>query len=69
MFPISYVEITEPISKESPFNQEMHKVIAVFAFKPECWEDLSIEVIIKTNQYHTDFSTIKYLNNGYPQLL
>jgi len=46
MFPISYVEITEPSTKESLFNQEPCKVIAVFEFKPECWEDLSIQVII-----------------------
>jgi len=45
MFPISYVEVTEPLPKESPINQEIRKVIAVFAFKPECWEDLSIQVI------------------------
>lgn len=45
MFPISYVEITEPLPEES--NQEIRKVIAVFTFKPECWEDLSIKVIIK----------------------
>jgi hypothetical protein len=50
MFPISYVEITESLPKESSFNEEIRKVIAVFAFKPECWEDLSIEVIIKTNE-------------------
>ncbi|XP_025420976.1 SH3 domain-containing protein 19-like [Sipha flava] len=43
MFPISYVEITESLPKESSFNEEIRKVIAVFAFKPECWEDLSIE--------------------------
>lgn len=47
MFPISYVEITEPLTKESLFSQPC-KVIAVFEFKPECWEDLSIQVIINT---------------------
>lgn len=48
MFPISYVEMTESLSKESlPTNQVIQKVIAVFAFKPECWEDLSIQVINK----------------------
>lgn len=49
MFPISYVEITSPISKESLSNQTYCKVIAVFTFRPECWEDLSIQVIIKIN--------------------
>lgn len=46
MFPISYVELTEPLPKESLNNQEPSKVIAVFEFKPECWEDLSIQVMI-----------------------
>lgn len=45
MFPVSYVEITEPLPKESLNNQEIRQVIAVFSFKPECWEDLSIQVI------------------------
>lgn len=48
MFPISYVDLTEPLPKETPCIQEKRKVIAVFAFKPECWEDLSIQVFIKT---------------------
>lgn len=43
MFPMSYVEVTEPLPEESSSNQEIRKVIAVFAFKPECWEDLSIQ--------------------------
>ncbi|KAE9526487.1 hypothetical protein AGLY_013135 [Aphis glycines] len=43
MFPVSYVEITEPLPKESLNNQEIRQVIAVFSFKPECWEDLSIQ--------------------------
>jgi len=47
MFPVSYVEITEPLPKESLNNQEIRQVIAVFSFKPECWEDLSIQVINK----------------------
>lgn len=45
MFPISYVEVIESFPKESPSNQEVRKVLAVFAFQPECWEDLSIQVI------------------------
>jgi len=49
IFPISYVEIDEPLTSEFPSNQEIRKVIAVFAFKPECWEDLSIQVIIYIN--------------------
>lgn len=53
MFPISYVEITEPLPKEC--KQEIRKVIAVFAFKPECWEDLSIQVIIKTDLSYSNF--------------
>jgi len=48
MFPMSYVELIEPLSEESSYNQEICKVIAVFAFKPECWEDLSIQVICTT---------------------
>lgn len=47
MFPISYVELRYPLSKESLSNQKLSKVIAVFAFHPECWEDLSIQVISK----------------------
>lgn len=49
MFPMSYVEINKPLSltTESPSNQKIQKVIAVFTFKPECWEDLSIQVINK----------------------
>lgn len=45
MFPISYVEVIESLPDESLANQEIRKVIAVFAFKPECWDDLSIQVI------------------------
>lgn len=45
MFPISYVELTEPLPEESPSNQGIRKVIAVFAFKPECWDDLSLQVL------------------------
>lgn len=45
MFPISYVELTEPLPEGYSFNQEIRKVIAVFEFKSECWEDLSIQVI------------------------
>lgn len=48
MFPMSYVEVTEPFTEKSSSNQEIRKVIAVFAFKPECWEDLSIQVIRTT---------------------
>lgn len=44
MFPISYVEVTDPLPKGSSFDQDIRKVIAVFSFKPECWEDLSIQV-------------------------
>lgn len=45
IFPISYVEIIEPLPEESSSNQEIRKVIAVFAFKPESWEDLCIQVM------------------------
>lgn len=45
MFPISYVEITGPLPEASSSSEEIRKVIAVFAFKPECWEDLTIQVI------------------------
>lgn len=51
MFPISYVDLTEPLLDESPSNKKMCKVIVVFSFKPECWEDLSIQVIIKATCY------------------
>lgn len=51
MFPISYVDVTDPLPDESPSNQKIHKVIVVFSFKPECWEDLSIQVIIKATIY------------------
>lgn len=46
MFPVSYVEVNKSLlPAESPSNQKIHNVIAVFTFKPECWEDLSIRVI------------------------
>lgn len=51
MFPISYVELTDPLPEISSFDQDIRKVIAVFSFKPECWEDLSIQVIIRTSLY------------------
>lgn len=49
MFPITYVEVNKQliIPAESLPNQKIHNVIAVFTFKPECWEDLYIQVINK----------------------
>lgn len=58
MFPVSYVEVTEPLPEESLPNKEICKVIAVFAFKPECWDDLSINVISRTAIYTKIFVTI-----------
>lgn len=58
MFPLNYVEVTEPLPEESLPNQEIRKVIAVFAFKPECWEDLSINVISRTTYLYQDFIII-----------
>lgn len=62
MFPISYVEITEPLPEES--NQEIRKVIAVFTFKPECWEDLSIQVIIKYTSFYMHCVIIQIIQEG-----
>ncbi|VVC45682.1 SH3 domain [Cinara cedri] len=42
MFPISYVEVTNPLPEELQLDY-ICKVICVFPFKPECWEDLSIQ--------------------------
>ncbi|XP_050532388.1 SH3 domain-containing protein 19-like [Daktulosphaira vitifoliae] len=43
MFPINYVIVRTALLEEISKNQNFHKVIAVFSFKPECWEDLNIQ--------------------------
>lgn len=48
IFPISYVEVIEPLQTESLSDQNIRNVIAIFTFKPQCWEDLSIQVMNKT---------------------
>ncbi|XP_050437252.1 SH3 domain-containing protein 19 [Adelges cooleyi] len=58
MFPSSYVKITKALLEENGINKKCYKVVAVFTFKPECWEDLSI-------QEGDEIQVLKRINNDW----